>query len=66
MDAQMVISLLSLLIAIIIGIAQIIFSKNQKKRIKNVETKINQIVSNNQILGIVGNSNVGDISNNKF
>jgi preprotein translocase subunit YajC len=62
----MVSSLLSLLIAIIIGIAQIIFSKNQKKRIKNVETKINQIVSNNQILGIVGNSNVGDISNNKF
>lgn len=69
MKAELLISILSLISTIIIGLLQIKLSKKQKSiasQINKIETKIYQSGSNNKMNGIIGNSNNGDICNNRL
>lgn len=67
MNTETMISIVSLIATIIIGVIQIKISKNQKSinnRIDKIETNFTQVYSKGR--GIIGNSNNGDISNNKL
>lgn len=69
MEVQLVISILSLIATIVIGVLQIKIFNNQKtivSKFKKNDTVINQAVIDNKINGIVGNSNNGNISGNKL
>lgn len=64
MTAELIISVLSLIATVIIGIMQIKLKKSISNRIEKIETKVSQSGNGNTMRGIIGNSNVGDISNN--
>jgi hypothetical protein len=67
MKMELIISLIALIASIVIGIIQIRISRKQKSsdnRINILERKITQIGNGSH--GIIGNSNNGNISNNKF
>lgn len=69
MEVQLVISILSLIATIVIGVLQIKIFNNQKTIVSKFEkndTVINQAVIDNKINGIVGNSNNGNINGNKL
>jgi hypothetical protein len=65
--ASLIISVLSLLATVIIGLKQIKLSRNQKSievKLRNIENKNIQRGNGNSMRGIIGNSNNGNISNN--
>lgn len=67
MTAELFFSILSLIASVVIGIIQIKLTKEQKAintRVDNIETKVSQSGNGNNMRGIIGNSNVGNISNN--
>jgi hypothetical protein len=67
MTVEFFISVLSLIATVVIGIVQIKLSKEQKAiktRIDKIETMVSQSGSGNNMRGIIGNTNVGVISNN--
>lgn len=69
MKVELVISILSLVVSIVIGLWQIKLAKDQKvnkKSIESIETKFNQSGRGNSMSGIINNSNNGDISNNNL
>ena len=67
MEPDLIVNILAIVVALIVGVFQIIISLKQgkiEKRITKIEGSVIQIKNDNSNRGIIGNSNDGNISGN--
>jgi len=67
MEPNLIVNILAIVVALIVGVFQIIISLKQgkiEKRITKIEGSVIQIKNDNSNRGIIGNSNDGNISGN--